>query len=123
MPLYPGLSATQVAALVGTGVRGLVLECYGSGTGPVDNQAWFQALRDAHAQGVVLLAISQCPVGRVVFETYAAGSRLQQAGVISGAGMTREAALGKLFALLGAGLEPLQVEHWLTRNLCGEAVS
>ncbi len=34
--------------------------------------------------------------------------------------MTREAALGKLFALLGAGLSQTEVEHWFTLDLCGE---
>jgi len=34
--------------------------------------------------------------------------------------MTREAALGKLFALLAAGLDQAQVEHWFGRDLCGE---
>jgi len=34
--------------------------------------------------------------------------------------MTREAALGKLFALLAAGLDHAEVEHWFCRDLCGE---
>ncbi|MDH0059379.1 asparaginase, partial [Stutzerimonas stutzeri] len=51
---------------------------------------------------------------------YAAGSALRDAGLVSGGGMTREAALGKLFALLAAGLDQAQVEHWFCRDLCGE---
>jgi L-asparaginase len=34
--------------------------------------------------------------------------------------MTREAALGKLFALLGAGLSQAETEHWFALDLCGE---
>jgi L-asparaginase len=34
--------------------------------------------------------------------------------------MTREAALGKLFALLGAGLRQEEVERWFAVDLCGE---
>jgi L-asparaginase len=34
--------------------------------------------------------------------------------------MTREAALGKLFALLGAGLGQEEAEQWFTLDLCGE---
>ena len=45
---------------------------------------------------------------------------LRDAGLVSGGGMTREAALGKLFALLAAGLDQAQVEHWFCRDLCGE---
>jgi len=68
----------------------------------------------------VLVAISQCPEGSVVFDTYAAGNRLRGAGLVSGGGMTREAALGKLFALLGAGLGAEAAEQWFALDLCGE---
>ncbi|QLF91891.1 asparaginase [Pseudomonas sp. ABC1] len=121
-PIYPGLESTQLRAVLDSGVQGLILECYGSGTGPVDDDDWLRALHDAHTRGVVLLAISQCPSGCVVFETYAAGSRLRKAGLVCGGGMTREAALGKLFSLLGCGLSQSDVEYWLQRNLCAEAV-
>ncbi|WP_028238791.1 asparaginase domain-containing protein [Stutzerimonas azotifigens] len=120
LPLHPGVRAETVAALVDSGVRGLLIECYGSGTGPSDDQALLAALRRARAAGVVLAAISQCPYGHVEFGVYAAGSQLRAAGLVSGGGMTREAALAKLFALLGAGLAADQVEHWFTRDLCGE---
>ena len=119
-PVFPGLQASQVQALLDSGVQGLVLECYGSGTGPADDAALLATLHEAHARGVVLAAISQCPQGHVEFGVYAAGSRLAACGLVSGGGMTREAALGKLFALLGAGLAPAEVEHWFARDLCGE---
>ncbi|MNJ79878.1 L-asparaginase 1 [compost metagenome] len=68
----------------------------------------------------MLVAISQCPEGSVVFDTYAAGNRLRGAGLVSGGGMTREAALGKMFALLGAGLDAAAAEQWFALDLCGE---
>ena len=40
--------------------QALLLECYGSGTGPADDAEFVAALRRAHRQGVVLAAISQC---------------------------------------------------------------
>ncbi|WP_312934689.1 asparaginase [Pseudomonas sp.] len=120
LPVFPGLAAEHVQGVLGSGIRGLVLECYGSGTGPSDDQALLDALQSAHQRGVSIVAISQCPEGSVVFDTYAAGSRLRDAGLISGGGMTREAALGKLFALLGAGLDSDAASHWLQLDLCGE---
>lgn len=120
LPFYPGIQAAQVQALLASGVRGLLLECYGSGTGPADDAELLAALHAAHQDGVVLAAISQCPHGHVEFGVYAAGSRLASAGLVSGGGMTREAALGKLFALLGAGLGQAEVEHWFALDLCGE---
>ncbi|WP_411562507.1 asparaginase [Pseudomonas shirazensis] len=120
LPVFPGLQAEHLRGLLDSGVQGLVLECYGSGTGPSDDQALLDVLHDAHQGGVVIVAISQCPVGSVVFDTYAAGSRLRDTGLISGGGMTREAALGKLFSLLGAGLDAQATEHWFALDLCGE---
>ncbi|KFX70967.1 asparaginase [Pseudomonas taeanensis MS-3] len=120
LPFYPGIQAAQVEALLASGVRGLLLECYGSGTGPSEDAALLAALKTAHARGVVLAAVSQCPHGHVEFGVYAAGSQLASAGLVSAGGMTREAALGKLFALLGAGLNQAEVEHWFALDLCGE---
>lgn len=120
LPFYPGVQAAHLRALLASGARGLLLECYGSGTGPAGDDELMAVLREAHGQGVVLAAISQCVQGHVEFGVYAAGSRLAEAGLASCGGMTREAALGKLFALLGAGLSQGEVEHWLTRDLCGE---
>lgn len=120
LPFFPGIQAAHVRALLDSGVRGLLLECYGSGTGPSDDAELLAALAAAHARGVVLAAISQCPHGHVEFGVYAAGSRLASAGLVSAGGMTREAALGKLFALLGAGLDQAETERWFALDLCGE---
>lgn len=120
LPLHPAVQAGHLSALLGSGVKGVLLECYGSGTGPAGDAELMAVLRDAHARGVVLAAISQCAQGHVQFGVYAAGSRLAEVGLVSCGGMTREAALGKLFALLGAGLTQAEVEHWLARDLCGE---
>ena len=120
LPLVPGLRAEHLRALLSSGVQGLLLECYGSGTGPSDNAELLDVLRQAHERGVVLAAISQCPQGHVDFGVYAAGSQLASTGLVSGGGMTREAALGKLFALIGAGLGQKEVEQLFVLDLCGE---
>lgn len=120
LPLFPGLNAIQAEALLATNPAGLLLECYGSGTGPSDDQALMNVLADAHRRGVVLAAISQCPYGHIAFDTYEAGSRLRDTGLVSGGGMTREAALGKLFFLTGLGLDQPSAEHAFASDLCGE---
>ena len=119
-PLYPGITAGQLRGVLDSGVAALLLECYGSGTGPADDPQMLAVLREAHARGVVLAAISQCPQGSVQFDLYAAGSGLAACGLVSGVGMSREAALGKLFSLLGAGLGQAEVERLFGLDLCGE---
>ena len=119
-PLFPGLAAHQLRVLLDSGVEAVLLECYGSGTGPSENHELLELLRQAHGRGVVLAAISQCPQGHVDFAVYAAGSALAASGLVSGGGMSREAALGKLFSLLGAGLDQAEVERLFVLDLCGE---
>lgn len=120
LPLFPGIGAAQLNAVIDSGIQGLVLECFGSGTGPSDDPAFLTSLARAHQQGICVVAITQCHEGGVELDVYEAGSRLRGAGVLSGGGMTREAALGKLHLLLGAGLPLAEVRRLVEVDLCGE---
>ncbi|TDF83320.1 asparaginase [Pseudomonas sp. H9] len=120
LPLVPGFGAPLLHAVLASGVQGVILECFGSGTGPANDTDFLDALKQAHAKGVVVVAITQCHEGGVELDVYEAGSRLRQAGVLSGAGMTREAAFGKLQLLLGAGLALTEVRRLIELDLCAE---
>ncbi|MDG2970810.1 asparaginase [Pseudomonas extremaustralis] len=120
LPLVPGIAAGQLDALIDSGVQALVLECYGSGTGPSDNPAFLASLQRAQDRGVVVVAITQCHEGGVELDVYEAGSRLRGVGVLSGGGMTREAAFGKLNALIGAGLANAEIRRLVELDLCAE---
>jgi len=122
LPLFPGISAQILDGLLGSGIQGLVLECYGSGTGPSDNPAFLASLERARDSGVVVVAVTQCHEGGVELDVYEAGSRLRGVGVLSGGGMTREAAFGKLQALIGAGLPVEEVRRLVELDLCGELI-
>ncbi|MDQ0123775.1 L-asparaginase [Pseudomonas lini] len=122
LPLFPGIDAEQLEGVLNSGIQGLVLECYGSGTGPSDNPQFLAALTRARDNGVVVVAITQCHEGGVELDVYEAGSRLRGAGVLSGGGMTREAAFGKLHGLLGAGLDTAEVRRLVEIDLCGELI-
>jgi L-asparaginase len=120
LPLFPGIGAELLDGVLDSGIQALVLECFGSGTGPSDNPAFLASLQRARDLGVVVVAITQCHEGGVELDIYEAGSRLRGVGVLSGGGMTREAAFGKLNALLGAGLETAEVRRLVELDLCGE---
>ena len=120
LPLVPGIGAAQLDAVIGSGIQALILECFGSGTGPSDNPPFLASLQQAHDNGIVVVAITQCHEGGVELDVYEAGSRLRGVGVLSGGGMTREAAFGKLNALLGAGLDNKEVRRLVELDLCGE---
>ncbi|QKF50624.1 asparaginase [Pseudomonas graminis] len=120
LPLFPGIGAAQLDGLIDSGIQGLVLECFGNGTGPSDNADFLASLQRAHQKGIVVVAITQCHEGGVELDVYEAGSRLRGVGVLSGGGMTREAAFGKLHALLGAGLDGNEVRRLVELDVCGE---
>ncbi|MDH0745988.1 asparaginase [Pseudomonas sp. GD03842] len=120
LPLFPGIGAAQLDGMLDSGIQGLVLECFGSGTGPSDDPAFLDSLQRAHRQGICVIAITQCHEGGVELDVYEAGSRLRSVGVLSGGGMTREAALGKLHALLGSDLPAQEVRRLVELDMCGE---
>ncbi|AZF60953.1 asparaginase [Pseudomonas sp. R11-23-07] len=120
LPLVPGIAAAQLDALIDSGIQALILECFGSGTGPSDNPAFLASLQRAQDLGIVVVAITQCHEGGVELDVYEAGRRLRGVGVLSGGGMTREAAFGKLNALLGAGLATADIRRLVELDLCGE---
>ncbi|MCJ7955681.1 MAG: asparaginase [Pseudomonas sp.] len=120
LPLFPGIGAELLDGVLDSGIQALVLECFGSGTGPSDNPAFLASLKRAQERGIVVVAVTQCHEGGVELDIYEAGSRLRGVGVLSGGGMTREAAFGKLNALLGAGLDNSEVRRLVELDLCGE---
>ena len=117
--LFPGISAAMLVAVLAP-LQGLVLETYGSGNGPANDQAFLAALAEASARGVVIVSCTQCLRGRVDLAAYATGASLARAGVISGFDLTAEAALAKLYYLFSAGHDPAAVRALMQENIRGE---
>lgn len=120
LQMHPGMRTDVINYLVDRGVRGIVLECYGSGGAPSGATEFGVALRRATERGVVVVGISQCPEGIVDFGRYHSSEALRNAGVVAGGSLTREAALAKLQFLLGSGLGAAETTAWMPIDLCGE---
>jgi L-asparaginase len=118
--IFPGLDPDTLRNLVRPPVQGVVLECFGSGNAPDQNEAFLDVLRDATDRGVVMVAVTQPLRGTADLSLYATGRALQDAGVVSGYDITTEAALAKLYYLFEQGLAPEQVRNLMQKNLRGE---
>ncbi|SHF10470.1 L-asparaginase [Modicisalibacter ilicicola DSM 19980] len=118
--LWPGISARLLAAwLRDDGVKGALLEAWGSGNVPDDPEI-LGVLAQATGEGKLLVAISQCPHGPVAIDTYAAGRGLLDAGVLSGDAMTPEAAMTKLVHLTAQPLGESERRERFLSGLVGE---
>ena len=119
LSVAPGVSARAIRAALSE-CDGVVLRCYGSGTAPNTPELRI-ALEDAKSKGKLILAVSQCPEGKIALGTYAAGEFLIGAGVVDGADITVEAAYVKLAHVLSRNLPPAKARKLLAQVLCGEA--
>ena len=118
--LFPGLGRSLVHTMLATeGLRGLILESYGTGNAPT--LGWFyDELRAFIARGGIVLNVTQCPAGSVEMGLYETSEGLRSAGVISGKDLTTEAAVTKMMILLGSEMSRDKIQSLLSRSVCGE---
>jgi L-asparaginase len=121
MRLFPGISAQVMNHILQPPLKGLVLEAYGAGNGPIATEGFVEVLKKYTSQGVVIVAVTQCWHGKVDLGAYA--TSLAHAGVTSGLDMTAEATLTKLFYLFSLGYSPEVVRQEMVKNLRGELTS
>lgn len=100
LKLFPGITKEVVQAICTiSGLKGIVLETYGSGNAPTEN--WFvNILRNALEQNIRIVNVTQCVGGAVSMGKYETSMQLKNLGLVSGKDITTEAALAKMMYLL-----------------------
>ena len=118
--LFPGITKNVVANILATkGLRGVVLETYGSGNAPTDE--WFvNLLKKAITQGIYIVNVTQCVGGKVSMGKYETSLTLEKLGIISGNDITTESALAKLMYLLGENIPKNKFKSIFETQLRGE---
>jgi L-asparaginase len=120
LKLFPGISQRIVESVLQIqDLRGLILECYGSGNAPT--AGWFVGLlQKAIDNNICILNISQCPGGKVVQGKYATSKQLEEIGVLGGRDMTTEAGITKMMYLLSKENSLDSVKFKLASQIRGE---
>ncbi|WP_373493508.1 asparaginase [Aquiflexum sp.] len=120
LKLFPGITSKILDSCFDIeGMRGVVLETYGSGNSP--SESWFiNSLDRAVKKGIIILNVSQCNGGRVIQGRYQTSKDLKKIGVLSGGDITTEAAVTKMMFLLANEKEDSEIRRKLITPMIGE---
>ena len=121
--LFPGIGEEILKAILSVdGLKGVVLETFGSGNAPT-HPGFIATLREAIERGITIVNVTQCIGGTVSMSLYETGVGLQSIGVVSGHDMTTEAAVTKLMYVLGCGRSAGESRRLLEMSIKGEFTS
>ena len=118
--VFPGLDPSWLLGALERGVRGLVLEAYGTGNLPLLGNSLMRVIEEASRRDIPCLVVTQCLQGSVALERYKGAIAATRAGAISGGDMTVEAAVAKMMIALGRLGNPAEIRAYLEGNIRGE---
>lgn len=118
--LYPGISESILKHVVNQDLQALIIETYGTGNVPSNNEAVINLIKQTQAQNIIAINKSQCIKGKVNMDAYATGEIMRTSGMLSASGMTIEAVITKLYYLLSRYSDADLIRELFVKNLRGE---
>ena len=120
LQLFPGIRPELIDAVIQTpGLRGLILETYGSGNAPTD-RCFLEKIKEASQKGIIIYNVTQCQGGTVEMGRYETSRELLNYGVSSGYDITMEAAVCKMMYLLEKYHDANEIKKYLNSSIKGE---
>lgn len=118
--IFPGFSPSVYTGMFDiNAVKGIVLETFGSGNAP-KNEEFIALLKKYINEGGIVINVTQCFSGEVVQGKYANSTFFNEIGVVSGRDLTTEAAITKLMFVLSNFEKREDVEYYLSHSMAGE---
>jgi len=120
LKLFPGITEKVVHNILNIeGLKGVVLETYGSGNAP--DEPWFlNLLKEAISKDIRIINVTQCSGGNVIQGHYETSIVLKEIGIVSGKDITTESAIAKLMYLLSENLSLEEFTFYFEKSLRGE---
>jgi len=81
--------------------KGIILECFGVGNVPIDENSLVPEIENAVKKRIPVIVSSQCTIGFSWMYLYECGKKALDAGAILGHDMISETAMTKLMWILG----------------------
>lgn len=120
LKIFPGMKPEIMDAITNVpGLRGIILETYGSGNAPT-NKVFLNKIREVLSKDIVVYNVTQCQGGSVEMGKYETSRELLNAGLISGHDITTEAAVCKMMYILGRYTDLNEIKKNLNSILKGE---
>jgi L-asparaginase len=118
--VFPGMNPSIFDALVAKGIKGIVLEAYGEGNLPIEDNSIIPALEELHSNEIPVVVTTQCIFGKSEMLYYETGRKAYEIGCIPGFDMISEVALVKLMLVLARTTKFRDIKSQLHTPLVGE---
>jgi len=120
LKVFPGLPQQILLKIVDMGYHGIIIEGFGSGNIPTEENSMTGAIQQAVNQGSFIVISSQCAFGQADLTIYDVGRAAAEVGAMSAFDMTSEAAFVKLAWVLGHTNDSEQVRAMMAEDMVGE---